>query len=257
MRLLVITAILALLSTACAGGDASAPDGSPRPSPPDGADGGEISLGYEFDGGSDGWASEVTDFTEATRPEDLLSATTDMPADVSDEAGPGAFHLAASNRSDDLFLYMYRAVGHKEGVAPGTTYDVTMTVSFASRAPSNCAGIGGAPGESVYLKVGAAPEEPLPAPVEGDSRLTVDKGNQSSGGRYAVVAGDVANGIPCEEALEQDPPPAAMIERTGTVEGVTSTAHGRLWLFVGTDSGFEGRTSVYYDRIDVTLTPVS
>jgi len=30
-----------------------------------------------------------------------------------------------------------------------------------------------------------------------------------------------------------------------------------LWLLVGTDSGFEALTGLYYQRIDVTLTPVS
>ena len=31
---------------------------------------------------------------------------------------------------------------------------------------------------------------------------------------------------------------------------------GRLWLIVGTDSGFEGLSAFYYARIACTLTPV-
>ena len=31
---------------------------------------------------------------------------------------------------------------------------------------------------------------------------------------------------------------------------------GRAWLIVGTDSGFEGLTRLYYDRISFTLAPV-
>ena len=31
-------------------------------------------------------------------------------------------------------------------------------------------------------------------------------------------------------------------------------AMGALWLLVGTDSGFEGLTALYYQRIEVTLT---
>lgn len=30
---------------------------------------------------------------------------------------------------------------------------------------------------------------------------------------------------------------------------------GGAWLIVGTDSGFEGLTRLYYDRISFTLTP--
>ncbi len=34
---------------------------------------------------------------------------------------------------------------------------------------------------------------------------------------------------------------------------VTSTSDGRLWIILGTDSGFEGITTLYDDRIAVTL----
>ncbi len=30
---------------------------------------------------------------------------------------------------------------------------------------------------------------------------------------------------------------------------------GSVWLLMGTDSGFEGRTSLYYTRVSVQLTP--
>lgn len=35
---------------------------------------------------------------------------------------------------------------------------------------------------------------------------------------------------------------------------ITTDDTGRLWLFLGTDSGFEGRTGLYYDVIEVTVT---
>ena len=37
---------------------------------------------------------------------------------------------------------------------------------------------------------------------------------------------------------------------------VTADGEGRLWLIVGTDSGFEGLSAFYYARIACTLTPV-
>ena len=36
---------------------------------------------------------------------------------------------------------------------------------------------------------------------------------------------------------------------------VATDSEGRLWLIVGTDSGFEGLTRLYYARISYTLTP--
>jgi hypothetical protein len=37
---------------------------------------------------------------------------------------------------------------------------------------------------------------------------------------------------------------------------VRANPDGTFWLLVGTDSGFEGTTTLYYQRIGVTLTPV-
>ena len=34
---------------------------------------------------------------------------------------------------------------------------------------------------------------------------------------------------------------------------VETDGEGRLWLIVGTDSGFEGLTTLYYDRISYRL----
>lgn len=37
---------------------------------------------------------------------------------------------------------------------------------------------------------------------------------------------------------------------------VEADTAGNAWLIVGADSGFEGLTRLYYDRITYTLTPV-
>ncbi|MBP1927737.1 hypothetical protein J2741_000284 [Methanolinea mesophila] len=34
---------------------------------------------------------------------------------------------------------------------------------------------------------------------------------------------------------------------------VTSDNDGRIWVIIGTDSGFEGPTTVYYDTVEITL----
>jgi len=239
--------VSALVVASC-GGDGDSTDASTTTSGP----GDAITFISDFENGSDGWASDMSDFSDATRPDDFLSETGGAPPGF--EADDGFFHLAATNTSDDVFMYLRRRVGSDDGLQPSTDYEIDATVEFASDAPTGCAGIGGPPGEAVWLKVGASIEEPVPVSRDDDVRLSVDKGNQSQAGPAAVIAGDVANGIPCEEALEGDRPPYAMAERTAGVEGTTDD-QGNLWLFVGTDSGFEGRTSIYYDRIEVTLSP--
>lgn len=214
--------------------------------------GAAVTLVDDFENGSGGWASDMSDFSEATRPDDFLSQTGNAPPGF--DADDGFFHLAATNTSDDVFMYLRRQVGPADGLEPSTAYEIRYTVNFASDAPTGCAGIGGPPGEAVWLKVGVTSDEPVPVSRDGDVRLSVDKGNQSQAGPAAVIAGDVANGIPCEEALDSDESPYAMAERTASIEEVTDP-EGSLWLFVGTDSGFEGRTSIYYDRIEVIFSP--
>ena len=243
---------LVLVVTACGAGgdrdDAASPSATASPGPS-----GVVTATYDFEDGSDGWASEIADYTDATRPDDFLSETGAAPPGL--DEGTDHVHLAATNTSDDLFMYLRRLVGPELPLEPGTGYEVAFTVEFASSAPTDCAGIGGAPGESVWLKVGATSEEPVPVSQGGETRLSVDKGGQSQGGEAAEVAGDVANGIPCEEALEQDSPYADVTLEHTLADPVVTTDDGTVWLLVGTDSGFEGRTSLYYDRIEVTFTP--
>lgn len=219
------------------------------------ARGDPIRLRFDFEDGSDGWASDVSDFSDATRPEDIVSETGVVPPGIDEESG--WFHLAASNRSDDMFLYMSRLIGEQADLVPSAVYTVEFTISAASNAPSNCAGIGGAPRESVWLKVGASTSQPVPIQEDGDTHLSVDKGNQSQGGKAAEVAGVIANGIPCEEALESDQPYAVVTWEEKLDDPVTTNAEGEMWLFVGIDSGFEGRSSLYYDSVEVVLTPQS
>ena len=61
------------------------------------------------------------------------------------------------------------------------------------------------------------------------------------------VVGDISNTLECPSPTYQP--------KTLTLTGfnVTTSDDGTLWLVVGTDSGFEGITTLYYDRISVTL----
>jgi hypothetical protein len=153
-------------------------------------------------------------------------------------------------------MYLKRRLRVEDGIVASQTYRVEYVITLASNAASGCVGIGGAPGESVYLKAGASPIEPLSVlQSNGYLRMNVDKGNQSTGGTAASVAGNIANGIPCEQASPYHP--FALIQRSHQhTTNVRANANGELWLLVGTDSGFEGLTSLYYQSIRVRLIPV-
>lgn len=205
---------------------------------------------YSFEDDAEGWSGGFSDFSVPQRASmSLTHERRRLPAGV-DSTRYGLF-LSGRNMSDDLFMFLKRRV---EGLAPGTAYRVRVRMRIASASPSGCVGIGGPPGEAVYVKVGASTEEPIAETVDEDVRFSVDKGNQSNAGDRSVVVGNAANGVDqCTDT------PFRMITRsTEDTDPLVAEAgaEGSLWVFVGTDSGFEGTTALYYDEITVTLEPV-
>lgn len=156
--------------------------------------------------------------------------------------------LNGMNRSDDLFMSVK---GYVNGFEADKQYDLTISVDFITNVSSDCVGIGGAPGESVYFKLGASTTEPknvISDEIEdGIYRLNIDKGNQISSGSNALNVGHIANGIDCEE-------PAAYQKKSLKTEQtleVKTDEDGGFWVIAGTDSGFEGLTHYYIERLSV------
>jgi hypothetical protein len=163
--------------------------------------------------------------------------------------GGKAIMISSMNRSDDVFMFIKKKITAADGLSANTTYLVTIEVKFASNAPAGAMGVGGAPGEAVYVKVGAASIEPVPVDKDGFYELSVDKGQQSSGGRDAYVVGNVAKVVSDDfETYE-----LKTLSNQGNPLEVATDADGNMWIFVGTDSGFEGLTTLYYTEVSVTL----
>ena len=165
--------------------------------------------------------------------------------------GGQAFMISSMNRSDDIFMYIKKRLSADDGLSPNTTYMVTIEVKFATNAPAGAMGVGGAPGEAVYVKVGAASTDPMPMDKGGFYELSVDKGQQGTGSYNAVVVGNVAKVVSDDfETYELK----TLDNQDNPIE-VTTDADGNMWIFVGTDSGFEGLTTLYYTEVNVTLDP--
>ncbi len=168
-------------------------------------------------------------------------------ATVPPEAGEEkpSIRISGNNHSDDLFMFLYRKL---DGLEPNTTYELRFKVELASNAPRNSVGVGGSPGSSVYLKAGALTTEPeLIQDNTGEKPYLLtkfDKGNQSQGGKDMLVLGNI--GTELEEFRY------TFIERThSTPLAVTTNEAGELWIMVGTDSGFEATTTLYYTAVKV------
>lgn len=223
------------------GCDSNTPSSSPE----------RLERTYTFAEEKAGWSALFVDYpTSADTTADGMGLTfgrRPLPDEVDGE-GYGLF-LSGRNTSDDLFMGLRRRLTE---LSPNTTYELTVDITLASAAPTGCVGIGGPPGEAVWVKAGGAGVRPERIVDDtGWYRLSIDKGNQKQGGEQARVLGTIANGVEtCSDT------PFRLITRTMDESlSITTSEEGTLWLMVGTDSGFEGVTRLYYDTIRVTLEP--
>jgi hypothetical protein len=156
-----------------------------------------------------------------------------------------AQYMSGVNPSDDLFMFMKKKI---TGLQPNTTYDVTFLVEFASIYPTNAFGVGGPPGEGVTMKAGLTLIEPDTIITDkGGSFVTmnIDKGNQSQPGADMDTIGHV--GVSDTTTVYT----MKTNDNIGHPFTFTTNNTGEAWLIVGTDSGFEAETALYYSSITV------
>lgn len=212
-----------------------------------GGDGLSYLVDARFDLSNPNWVAGFADYpADQTAEFELGSDWTPIPAPLDTRYG---LYLSGTNRSDDLIMYATSRVGDLE---PNTRYTLIFTVEIASKTAAGCVGIGGAPGESVYVKAGASAVQPTSV-VRNDGagdyyRINLDVGSQSQGGTDAVVLGDIATlQTSCEDTVYT----LKILENTTSPFNVFTNEEGALWLLIAFDSGFEGTTSVFVTRFSV------
>lgn len=202
-----------------------------------------VTFTYEFSSGPEGWSGDFADYPAGEEEFYELNFEHSQlpdPLNLSD----GALKLSGINHSDDLFMYVRKEV---RGLIPNKEYRLNFWVEFASNVAEGQFGIGGSPGESVYIKAGAASAEPEKYLDEEDwYRLNIDKGNQASGGDNMMVLGNFSNGT------DKNVYTLKTLSTTAPIR-ITANSVGSLWLLFGVDSGFEGETTIYINRISVEL----
>jgi hypothetical protein len=190
-----------------------------------------IRLDFDFRQGVQGWEAGFAEYSPEMEGMMLEAEIRPLPSEIGIN-GTG-YYVQGMNHSDDLFMFLKRRLGTDDGVVPGQEYRVMFTTVFASNAPSGALGIGGSPGESVYLKAGAFMVEPE---VYLDSEtgyylMNVDKGSGNSGnGTAASVIGDIANGLSAEEIDLENPPYVSLVRQHEHQHTVTASPDGELWL---------------------------
>ena len=203
-----------------------------------------IEMIYEFDSGPDGWVAGFADYP-AGEDEfyELASGISRLPDPL--PAAPNSFLLEGNNHSDDLFMFMKKKLS---GLEENHEYKIRFFLDFASNAAEGSFGVGGSPANSVYVKAGVSDDEPIAVVEQTENwyRMNIDKGNQATGGEDMIVLGDFSNGtdefVYTMVSLENENPFTFKTDK-----------NGECWLIVGVDSGFESKTSIYFDRIRVII----
>jgi hypothetical protein len=202
-----------------------------------------FSTSFDFNESQDGWIADFTDLPSGAEDSafyELKFEYTDLPSHL---GARKSIMLSGNNHSDDLFMFIKRKIS---GLAPNTLYNLVFEVELASNAPEGSVGIGGSPGKSVYLKAGASEIEPVKTIQSNQYVLNIDKGNQSTSGTNAITLGDIA--IP---ASYTDYTLISRTNASGEPFIAKSNNAGEMWLIVGTESGFEGTTTVYYTKVNI------
>ncbi|MXW63116.1 MAG: hypothetical protein F4003_15265 [Acidimicrobiaceae bacterium] len=225
------------------------PDSGGPEENPENPDVGDNSTKFEFDfeTGLEGWTVDFADLP-VNYDQSIYELDGGHRALPDDLAGAGVY-VQGHNRSDDLFMYLKRRA---DGLQPGVLYGVEISIDFATNVPLATIGIGGSPGSSVFVKAGASTIEPSASPGTNEHlRMNIDKGNQARGGSAMAVIGDLAHPDVVDDEYRNK-----SLSIGPSVLTVETDDDGSVWLIVGTDSGFEGLTRLYYDRIAYTLTRV-
>ncbi len=207
-----------------------------------------LTFTVDFDRGQQGFVAGFADYPPADAASYELTADhRALPPPLDSRSG---LFISGVNRSDDLFMFFK---GPISGFASNAHYNVTVGVEIATDTPTGCVGVGGAPGESVWIKAGASASEPF-AVLDGSYlRMNVDVGNQSRGGEQAAVLGNIANSRSCEQSRGWE---LKSFDSRSIPATISVPPDGRAWLFFGVDSGFEARTAIYFTRVSVTFAPL-
>ena len=204
---------------------------------------GTLIITETFESGANGWEALFGSYPEGQEEfYELDSGIKNLPEPL-DETKK-AFMLSGNNHSDALRMFFVKQIS---GFTPGATYQLALDLKLASKYPEQSAGIGGSPGGAVHVvayasalgyekKYTQGTEEPVYFDIEVKKDIIDDKAQSEA------ELGTV--GIDGEEFVYK------LIDRkTSKPMLCKADDAGKIWVIIGTWSGFEGITTLYYDQV--------
>ena len=150
----------------------------------------EAAFSFTFEDGAEGWTAGFAGLSRRLRPVDLR-ARLRAPPPAGRPRGPRPLHPGAQPQRRPSSC---SSRGRSAASNPTRSTPPSSPWTLATNVAESLVGIGGSPGESVFVKAGASTVEPVtPEDDAGYFRMNIDKGNQSNGGESMVVVGHVAH----------------------------------------------------------------
>lgn len=200
-----------------------------------------FSYSYDFSISDEGWDGDFADYPEGDSVFYELKFKHDtVPGTNGNRKG---LMLSGNNHSDDLFMFVRKKL---TGLKPNTTYRVLFNVRLASKERTGAVGAGGAPGESVFVKAGVTRVQPKKVLTNGTYRMNVNIGSQAEAGTDVLVLGHIGVSTTTSSFTE-----VYRNNNSASSFLITTGQNGEVWVFIGTDSGYEGITTVYFTGIDI------
>jgi hypothetical protein len=198
-----------------------------------------FSVYYDFSDGSQGWTADFTDYPVNEDPlaDSVYHWKAEFTASAGDINGQNAFMLSCTNVSGDVFMFIKKKI---DGLKPNTNYNVAYEIELSSNAQA---------GQGIILKGGASDLEPKKVIENGYYILNIDKGAATTSGENAISFGDIGAVSPSSNY-------SSVVK--GNLNSYTpfitrTNSKGELWMVLGTDSLFEGTTTVYFTRINLVF----
>jgi len=206
------------------------------------------SLHFTFDQSEEGWSGAFADLPVDYNPDiyELQYARELLP--IANNKTNYGLKLKGMNRSDDLFMFVTKKI---DGLKPNTVYQASLSFKLYTDQSGGMMGVGGAPGEAVSIKAGFVSKEPQAIKEDSsghhDYRMNLDKGNQKTEGKDMKIIGNM---VQPDDSLKGFQPVAMNYSAT-----LQTNEKGELYVIVGSDSGYEGLTTLYLDDMKINLLP--
>ena len=195
----------------------------------------------EFETGLEGWTADYALYNRADTTKVAFRMERDsLPSTI--DSTRWSLRMEGTNVGDSLFMFLKKKI---IGLNPEKTYNLSFDIDLATNFPD----LPGGAGKMINLKAGASAAEPVKLPTTGFFyNVSIKKGLWDKDGAEMSVIGDVVN--TSARTVYQ------IVNRKSSSKNISvkPDANGTIWICIGEDTRYKGRSVLYYDKIKVELT---